>query len=208
MYDPKFEVLVKFLRDNPDRLSLRNRSKSIHFEIDEKIPELYESYLRATEQKLTLSIPTTIPDAAVSVILQQCRGFSEAQTERIKIEHQLSMSAENLVGALLERYIARVLEPHGWIWCAGDFVRAIDFIKYNKSNKQWEAVQVKNRDNTENSSSSAIRNGTTIEKWFRTYSKPSKRRTTNTNWENFPEEEFRDQLSEAGFLQFIRDYLS
>lgn len=56
--------------------------------------------------------------------------------------------------------------------------------------KLWEAVQVKNRDNTENSSSSAIRQGTTIEKWFRTYSKPSRKRATNTNWENFPEEEF------------------
>ena len=76
-------------------------------------------------------------------------------------------------------------------------------IKYNKSKGLWEAVQVKNRDNTENSSSSAIRHGTTIEKWFRTYSKPSKKRATNTNWENFPEEEFRDQLSEEGFLQFI-----
>ena len=118
------------------------------------------------------------------------------------------MSAENLVGALLERYIAQVLEPHGWIWCAGDFIRAIDFIKYNKSKGLWEAVQVKNRDNTENCSSSAIRHGTTIEKWFRTYSKPSKKRATNTNWENFPEEEFRDQLSEEGFLQFIRNYLA
>lgn len=208
MFDPKFEVLVKFLRDNPDRLSLRNRSKSIQFELDEKIPELYESYIRATEQKLTLSRPTTIPDSAVSVILQQCCGFTPGQTEQIKVEHQLSMSAENLVGALLERYIAQVLEPHGWVWCAGDFVRAIDFIKYNKSTKLWEAVQIKNRDNTENSSSSAIRHGTTIEKWFRTYSKPSKKRATNTNWENFPEVEFRDQLSEEGFLQFIRDYLA
>lgn len=164
--------------------------------------------MRSKEQKLTLSRPSTIPDEAVSVILQQCCGFTKQQTEQIKLEHQLSMSAENLVGALLERYIAQVLEPHGWVWCAGDFVRAIDFIKYNQSTQLWEAVQVKNRDNTENSSSSAIRQGTEIEKWFRTYSKPSKKRATNTNWENFPEAEFRDQLSEEGFLQFIRDYLA
>ena len=69
-------------------------------------------------------------------------------------------------------------------------------------------MQVKNRDNTENSSSSAIRNGTEIQKWFRTFSKPSRNRSSNTNWENFPEAEFRDQLSEEGFLQFIRDYLT
>ncbi|WP_436863549.1 SinI family restriction endonuclease [Acinetobacter haemolyticus] len=206
MFDPKFQVLLKFLQDNPDRLS--SRSRSLHLNSDEGIHALHECYLRAKEQKLTLSRPTTIPDEAVSVILQQCCNFTEVQTEKIKVEHQLSMSAENLVGALLERYIAQVLEPHGWIWCAGDFVRAIDFIKYNQSTQLWEAVQVKNRDNTENSSSSAIRHGTTIEKWFRTYSRPSSRRETNTNWENFPEAEFRDQLSEVGFLQFIRDYLA
>lgn len=206
MFDPKFQILLKFLQDNPDRLS--SRSKSLHLDSDEGIHALHECYVSSKAQQLTLSRPTTIPDTAVSVILQQCCNFTEAQTEQIKVEHQLSMSAENLVGALLERYIAQVLEPHGWIWCAGDFVRAIDFIKYNQSTKLWEAVQVKNRDNTENSSSSAIRQGTTIEKWFRTYSKPSKKRATNTNWENFPEEEFRDQLSEEGFLQFIRDYLA
>lgn len=206
MFDPKFQILLKFLQDNPDRLS--SRSKSLHLDSDEGINALHEYYVRSKAQQLTLSRPTTIPDTAVSVILQQCCNFTEVQTEQIKVEHQLSMSAENLVGALLERYIAQALEPHGWVWCAGDFVRAIDFIKYNQSTKLWEAVQVKNRDNTENSSSSAIRQGTTIEKWFRTYSKPSNRRATNTNWENFPEAEFRDQLSEEGFLQFIRDYLS
>mgnify|MGYP003588750146 FL=1 len=159
MFDPKFQILLKFLQDNPDRLS--SRSKSLHLDSDEGINALHECYVRSKAQQLTLSRPTTIPDTAVSVILQQCCNFTEAQTEQIKVEHQLSMSAENLVGALLERYIAQILEPHGWVWCAGDFVRAIDFIKYNQSTELWEAVQVKNRDNTENSSSSAIRQGTT-----------------------------------------------
>jgi hypothetical protein len=206
MFDPKFELLLQFLKENPDRLS--SRSKKLHLESDEGIHALYDFYLKSIDSKLQLSKPTTIPDDAVSVILQQCCDFSEEQTERIKVEHQLSMSAENLVGALLERYIAQVLEPCGWVWCAGDFVRAIDFIKYYESTNTWEVVLVKNRDNTENSSSSAIRNGTDIKIWFRTYSKPSQKRSSNTNWENFPEEEFRDQLSEEGFLQFIRDYLS
>ncbi|ENU93207.1 hypothetical protein F971_01254 [Acinetobacter vivianii] len=206
MYDSKFNTLLQFLQDNPDRLS--SRSKKLHLNSVEGVDALHECYLKARDQKLVLSKPTTIPDEAVSVILQQCCNFSNIQTEKIKVEHQLSMSAENLVGALLERYIAQVLEPHEWVWCAGDFIRAIDFIKYNKTKQLWEAVQVKNRDNTENSSSSAIRHGTTIEKWFRTYSKPSQRRASNTNWENFPEQEFRDQLSEEGFLTFIRNYLS
>lgn len=205
MYDAKFQLLVDFLKDNPDRLS--SRSNKLHLQSKEGIDALHQYYLRSRDQKLQLSKPTTIPDDAVSVILQQCCGFSEVQTAQIKLEHQLSMSAENLVGALLERYIAQVLQPHGWVWCAGDFVRAIDFVKWDASRNLWEAVQVKNRDNTENSSSSAIRHGTTIQKWFRTYSKASRNRDTNTNWHNFPEQEFRSQLSEEGFLAFIRAYL-
>lgn len=84
----KFKVLLKFLQDNPDRLS--SRSKSLHLNSDEGIHALHECYLRAKEQKLTLSRPTTIPDEAVSVILQQCCNFTELQTEQIKVERNLS----------------------------------------------------------------------------------------------------------------------
>src|SRR5690606_28699083 len=92
MYDPKFQILLQFLKDNPDRLS--SRSKSLHLDSDDGIKALHECYLRSKKQKLTLSTPTTIPDDAVSVILQECCGFTEMQTEKIKVEHQLSMSAE------------------------------------------------------------------------------------------------------------------
>ena len=75
MFDPKFQILLKFLQDNPDRLS--SRSKSLHLESDEGINALHECYLRSRDQKLALSRPTTIPDDAVSVILQQCCNFTE-----------------------------------------------------------------------------------------------------------------------------------
>jgi hypothetical protein len=96
------------------------------------------------------------------------------------------MGAENLVGDLLERYLASVLEPHGWIWCSGAMVKAVDFIlPPSTSGGAWRMLQVKNRDNSENSSSSAIRAGTEIEKWHRTFSK----------------------LSEENFERFVRTYL-
>jgi hypothetical protein len=64
-------------------------------------------------------------------------------------------------------------------------------------------LQVKNRDNSENSSSSAIRNGTNIEKWHRTFSK-----RVGSNWAAFPDDETRDKLSEKAFELFVRQYLS
>ena len=43
--------------------------------------------------------------------------------------HRESMAAENLIGLMLESYVATLLEPEGWIWCCGNTVRAIDFLK-------------------------------------------------------------------------------
>jgi len=203
MYDFRFLEILSFLNDNPEMFS-KNRKYSLFK--DDDIVSLHNLYLKSKNQKIRLIEPRTIPDDAVSILLKYTFGYSSKDLQRIKLEHQYSMAAENMVGYLLELYISTALEEHGWIWCAGDFVRAVDFIKRN-SNGQWEAVQIKNRDNTENSSSSAIRNGKEIKKWFRSYSKPSLKRVSNTNWERFPEEEFRGRLNEEGFMKFIKQYI-
>jgi hypothetical protein len=112
------------------------------------------------------------------------------------------MGAENLIGNLLERYIASELEQNGWAWCAGSLVKSVDFIRRHEDGS-WYVLQVKNRDNSENSSSAAVRIGTTIEKWFRTFSKK-----TETNWENFPVNDGKNNLSEKGFRIFVEKYLN
>lgn len=111
------------------------------------------------------------------------------------------MGAENIIGTLLERYIDNQASRFGWIWCAGSIVKAADFIRKNENG--WDVLQIKNRDNSENSSSAAIREGTDIKKWFRTFSKRS-----GTNWDNFPDDKLKKVLSEKGFHQFIRDYIA
>lgn len=147
--------------------------------------------------------PATIPDEMVSVILVSYFGIAQADAARVKREHLLSMGAENLVGELLERYLASVMEPMGWIWCSGAMVRAVDFIKPPvQPGGAWRLLQVKNRDNSENSSSSAIRLGTDIEKWHRTFSKRE-----GANWAAFPDSTLRASLSEEAFKVFVRDYL-
>ena len=147
--------------------------------------------------------PTTVPDDMVSVILNEYFNVDESQLERVKQEHSLSMGAENFVGELLERYLASVLEPRGWVWCSGAMVKSVDFIKPPSANQSnWRLLQVKNRDNSENSSSSAIRLGTTIEKWFRTFS-----RKAGSNWAEFPDPGLRQHLSEQAFKAFVRHYL-
>jgi len=116
------------------------------------------------------------------------------------------------------RHLAEKLEPSGrsggrspysesyyagWIWCSGTSVKAVDFIHYDEKNNEWNLLQVKNRDNTENSSSSKIRDNTTIKKWFRTYSQRDA-----TNWDNFPDEVSSKNLNEEDFRAFVKNYLA
>lgn len=198
----RFTKVCAFLSLNDNLLSWRGKNKPSP-DSEEGISRLAEKFFAARNKKDWPSEPKTVPDEAVSIVMQVVYDYTTDETQRIKVEHQHSMSAENIVGTLLERYIATVLEPRGWVWCAGDFVKAVDFIKYTEgSDSPWQAVQVKNRSNTENSSSKAIRDGKPIEKWFRTYANTGK-----DNWDNFPEEEFRSELSEEGFREFVRDYL-
>jgi hypothetical protein len=147
--------------------------------------------------------PGTVPDALVSIVLQDYFGFEGQSIARIAKEHSLSMAAENIVGDLLERYIASELEIHGWVWCSGEVVKKVDFLGLRMGEtSEWIPIQIKNRDNSENSSSSSVRDGTGIVKWFRTFS-----RTGATNWEAFPEKVDGVTLSEKAFEEFARDYL-
>lgn len=195
-----FAQICAFLSDNPSSLSWRGKdtpllTSKIELEI---LAKRYFSGFRASNFP---SEANTVPDEMVSVVLQYAHGYSEERCSRIKIEHQQSMIAENCVGALLERYLDSVLRKNDWHWCCGSFVRAIDFAKKD-NNGNWLVLQIKNRDNSENSSSSAIRKGTTIEKWFRTFSKSGK-----TNWENLPPLMQGYGLSEEGFIEFVGKYL-
>lgn len=197
-----FVEICDFLKDNPNYLSWRSKRNKPDIHTRDGLTKLAEKYFRGYRRSDLPKEPTTVPDEAVSMVMMSAYGYSQKQSERIKKEHQHSMSAENCVGALLERYLDSVLRAERWHWCCGDFVKAIDFINKDKDGK-WLALQIKNRDNSENSSSSAIRNGTPIQKWFRSFS-----RKEETNWANLPPLMRGYELSEQGFLTFIHDYIA
>jgi len=195
-----FIEICKFLAKNPDSLSWRGADKPSVYE-EEGLQRLAQKYVAGYFRSDFPATPGTVPDHMVSIVMQAAYGYAESDSERTKVEHQHSMCAENCVGALLERYIDSVLRNEGWVWCCGEFIRAVDFI-YPKRSK-WDALQIKNRDNSENSSSSAIRENTKIQKWFRTFS-----RTGNTNWGALPSAMQGHGLSEEGFISFVKCYLT
>lgn len=198
----QYASVIEFLAKYPDAASAMRGKNAPPTGSQEYIEKQATAFANARVPR-SPTPPSTIPDEMVSVILVSYFGIKESEVERVKREHLLSMGAENMVGDLLERYLSSVMEPLGWVWCSGAVVKAVDFIKPPaKPGSEWRLLQVKNRDNSENSSSSAIRIGTNIEKWHRTFS-----RRTGSNWDAFPDISLRKALSENRFKAFVQSYL-
>lgn len=200
----KFETIIEYIKLDPKNNLSGNFGKAISkpYTVEgvegilDKLKDKFEKGRTPTPP----TFPKTLPDEVVSLVMMEYYNKTQTEAEKIKVEHQESMSAENIVGELLERYLADVLEPLGWIWCSGDFVKAVDFIK--KDGTEWKLLQVKNRSNTENSSSNKIREGTDIKKWFRINAYNGK-----TFWEDFPENNAKELLSEENFKKFVKKYI-
>lgn len=208
---PSFVEVCSFLSDFPDELSWRtNKDNPVKpsVESDSGLSTLANRYFEGYRRSDFPVEPSTVPDEMVSVIMEIAYGYTTAQCEQIKLEHQHAMCSENCVGNLLERYLDSKLRGSHWSWCCGEFVKAIDFLGRNEKN-EWIALQIKNRDNSENSSSSAIRDGTRIQKWFRSFSKDTKKgRPSFTNWAKLPELMQGYNLSEAEFKNFVSQYIT
>jgi hypothetical protein len=148
-------------------------------------------------------LPRTQPDSMVEYILHVAFEYTPAAAIELSKGHRAAMAAENAVGDVLERYIASVLEPQGWTWCSGTLVSTIDFLRYDVKKNKWDVLQIKNRDNSENSSSSGYRKGKAVPSWFRSFAK-----TGETNWKAFPILVGDDKklLSERGFRNFVEAF--
>ena len=199
------DVCSYLSEDQENLMSWKGRNKPSVYD-EEGLKVLAKKYLAGYKKSDFPAVPGTVPDELVSLVMQEAYGYSEEDCEKIKKEHQDSMCAENCIGALLERYLDRCLHDSGWVWCCGEFVKAVDFIKpvvvSGEETREWLALQIKNRDNSENSSSKDVRKGTKIDKWFRGFSVKG-----GTNWDNLPATMQGKGLSEAGFQAFVKEYL-
>lgn len=154
-------------------------------------------------------------DPALSFIIKRNTNYKNRGIKSFLTGHYLFMSAENQNGLILEEFINNVLREVGWIWCAGESYKAVDFVK---TGKNFMLLQVKNKYNTENSSSSKVRDGTPIVKWYR-LKQPIKSNgyLPRPNWEklveyvnngnNDSDKKFiKDNLTEQKYLEYIEYY--
>jgi hypothetical protein len=141
---------------------------------------------------------TPILDAIISARIKN----TTEELEAIKYGHRLAMSAENITGSLLEEYIATVLINYDWHCCWGETMKSIDFC-----NSDGQLLQVKNSDNSENSSSKTVRDRTIVQHWYRRFS-----RTGATNWPALNDlvgiKKDSEKLAENSFRKFVRDAVS
>lgn len=195
-----YGLIVEFLRNNPES-SVTSRSPqrpsgSAAFIQAQAISFVRDRTARAPE------LPKTVPDPMVAVLMSSCFGVASHDIEAANRHHRAAMAAENSIGHMLEHYINSVAQPLGWIWCSGNTVRAIDFIRpYAHEAGRYQLLQVKNRYNSENSSSKTVRDGTPIEKWHRTEA------AGTSGWDKFPDQDVARQLSDDGFRDHIQRYL-
>ena len=143
-----------------------------------------------------------IPDSAIYEYIKEKYNFDDETSNLVKDYHNIAMDTENRFGYYLEEFIYSKIKSQNWIWCTGSILRSIDFIKEDTENNKdpWIMLQIKNSDNSENSSSNKIRKGTNIKKWFRRFSKKNE-----TNWEKLIEITSNQELTEENFLIFLKD---
>ena len=201
------DIILDFLRENPGMFSTRLRKNKPDPTTDTGIDQIKRIILKSADKKVFLNKPKTVPDPMVFYILQHHFGVKCSKKKEVEEHHQWAMAAEDIVGELLEQYIDSevVVSKSGWVRCYGDTVKGTDFLK--KTDNDVTLLQVKNRDNSENSSSSDIRKslknseGVEIKKWFRTFSK-----TGDTNWAEFPDETLKNTLTEQKFQAFVNEW--
>lgn len=146
------------------------RSASSCSDYIEKWIKCYVDTTNNPPSKRKASPKKSCNDPALENIVYYATGEQKEQVKRMLAYHNLFMSAENIQGNLLEEYINNNIQKYGWIWCNGTVLQAIDFCSIDGN----VLLQIKNKNNTENSSSSKVREGTTIEKWYRLGSQKSK----------------------------------
>lgn len=138
--------------------------------------------------------PGTCHDTALDMVIHaRLSHLNNNDLDMIMWAHRLGMSAENIFGTILEEYLSVRLAPLGWYCAWGSVVKAVDFVS-----SDGQLLQVKSRNNTENSSSNKIRSGTTIQKWWRFHATLG-----TTNWPALNQILGQNVVSEEDFQNFV-----
>lgn len=204
------DVIFNTAMKNPGLFPGINGINTVKEYIERWVKSYHDAELNPPSERIATP-KNACTDPAIRTIVQNTQGLDTDLAIDGELTHNLFMSAENIQGNLLEEYISNNIRKYGFIWCKGNTLRAIDFCNSTGT----VLLQIKNKSNTENSSSSNIRSGTTIKKWFRLGTKTIQgKKVPNYKWNVLNElvNKFKAQdeslapcnLSEESYLEFIK----
>ncbi|MEI7652156.1 MAG: SinI family restriction endonuclease [Verrucomicrobiota bacterium] len=188
-----FREIIKLLEK--DRELLPRKKRDVDLTSEAILTDFAKKHFRGRQiNKPALS--NSPKDPIILLIAGRYFKVPTSEYDKFYDYHKQAMGVENVVGSYIEAYLDSKLQKLGWVWCAGSIVDKVDFFKVDS--KCTLLLQVKSRSNTENSSSSTVRDGTTIKKWFRFYAD-----TGVTAWGEFPDKAAAKFLSEEEFRDFV-----
>lgn len=162
--------------------------------ISKWLKKYFGGYNNRPSKRTSKKIGTVSDDIIDSIISARLPTLDSNNINKIKSAHRISMSAENILGLLLEEYLAEKLSSYGWYCAWGETMDKVDFCT-----TKGDLLQVKNRSNSENSSSSSVRKGTTIRKWHRVNASNGV-----YYWKELNQLVGCSELSEDDFAAFVR----
>jgi len=194
-WDESIQAVFSNCCASPNDLFPKNiRAKSLDEYIQKWVKKYYDGYHNRPSKRVSGAIGTK-PDKIVdTMVAARLSKLSSDLISMVRDAHRLSMSAENLLGLLLEEFIADTLQAKGWHCCWGKTIKSVDFCT-----DKGLLLQVKNRSNTENSSSSKVRVGTNIIKWYRVNANNG-----TFKWDALNELTDSSEFSEESFILFVK----
>ncbi len=160
-----------------------------------------EKYKNGYENRPTQRVsnpPGTVADPIISKIIgARIERLTIDELNKISYAHRLGMSAENILGLMLEEYLSENLKEYGWHCAWGETVKSVDFV-----HEDARLMQIKNRSNSENSSSKSVRDGTEIIKCYRINANK-----IEYKWDVINKVCDTAHLSEELFEEFVRETL-
>ena len=158
------ECIVQACIANPELVTARQaaRRDSQRDKLKKWLTKINNGYLNRPSQNTDKSM-NTLSDPLIDIIFER---YDYDNVEEIRINHRNSMKVENTLGGLLEEYIHNNIIRTSWRVAWGESLRAIDLVRCI-GDENFVLLQVKNKYNSENSSSINVRAGTSIEKWHR-----------------------------------------
>ncbi len=198
--DDIFNIILKYRKMSPTYSISKNKCSCENY-----IRRWIKAYMKADKNlpsKHVAKPKKACTDDVLKFIIQKAIGCCSEEICKFERYHNLYMSAENIQGALLEEYIANNIEKLGWIWCKGCTIKSTDFCKKDGS----AFLQIKNKYNTENSSSNKIRENlpVQVEPWYRLGRNGEKRwNALNSIIKEHTQNDCNCNLTEEDYITFV-----